>query len=159
MPTNQEEYAFGSAQEEQLKPFLEQYFGKELEHTDKWDPFDFVGPNIKVELKSRRNTYSKYPTTIVGIYKINKIRECDGEHYFVFNFTDGIYFWRYNWDDMSRFKTIDIKRHDRNKAHKYLSIPIEQLQKMELQSEPEPEPSNPPTPDISSEEEEMVAIN
>ena len=60
---------------------------------------------------------------------------------------------------MSRFKTIDIKRHDRNKAHKYLSIPIEQLQKMELQSEPEPEPSNPPTPDISSEEEEMVAIN
>lgn len=138
MPTDNEEYAFGAAQEEELKPLFETYFNTELEHTEKWDPFDFVGKNIKIELKSRRNTYSKYPTTIVGMYKINKIRECDGEHFFVFNFTDGIYYWKYNWDQQIKFKVINIKRRDRyGKSSKYLSIPIEKLHKLEL---PEPEP-------------------
>jgi len=133
MPTDEEEYAFGLAQEEYLKPLLESYFDTELEETDKWDPFDFVGDKIKIELKSRRNTYNKYPTTIVGMYKIHQVKENLGDHYFVFNFTDGLYYWKYNFEDMNDFKVIYLKRNDRTgKKYQYLSIPIEKLTKIDL---------------------------
>lgn len=135
MPTNEEEYAYGLAQEHELKPFFDLFFGKNLTETEKWDPFDFVGENIKIELKSRRNTYSKYPTTIVGMYKINTICDLPSpiEHYFVFNFTDGVYYWKYNKDEFDNMKQITIKRRDRpgSKGSKYLSIPIGSLTKME----------------------------
>jgi len=133
MPTNEQEYAYGLAQEEQLKPFFELYFRKELHETDQYDPFDFIGENIKIELKSRRNTYSKYPTTIVGMFKINKICNFEIDHFFVFNFTDGLYYWKYNIEEFNNMKQITIKRRDRpgSQGHLYLSIPIGSLTKME----------------------------
>jgi len=138
MPTNEEEYAFGVAQEEELQPFFEMFFGRPLTTTEKYDPFDFVGGDIKIELKSRKNTYSKYPTTIVGMYKINQICPLPSpiEHYFVFNFTDGVYYWKYNTEEFNKMKQITIKRRDRpySKGSKYLSIPIEKLTKMELEN-------------------------
>ena len=128
MVTDNQEYQYGLAKELLLKPVLEKFVGKELQGTKKYDTFDFVGEDITIELKSRKNCYNKYPTTIVGMNKINKIQEGEKVIFF-FNFTDGLYYWEYKEND---FKVIMIKRRDRNKKAKpHLSIPINCLTKLE----------------------------
>ena len=90
MVTNKQEYQYGLQKELLLKPVLEKFVGKELEGTKQFDTFDFVGEDITIELKSRKNCYNKYPTTIVGMNKIDKIKEGEKVIFF-FNFTDGLY--------------------------------------------------------------------
>ena len=126
MVSDAQEYAYGLSKEILLKPVIEKYVGVKLQDTKRWDSFDFVGENITIELKSRKNKKDRYPTTIVGMNKIDKIQE--GERViFMFNFTDGLYCWEYQEDHT--FKTIMIQRRDRRniKAKPYLSIPIESL--------------------------------
>ena len=126
--TNKQEYQYGLKHELLLKPVLEKFVGKELQGTKQFDTFDFVGEDITIELKSRKNCYNKYPITIVGMNKIEKIKE--GEKVlFVFNFTDGLYYWEYCENN---FKVVNIKRRDRNnKGKPHLSIPITSLKKLE----------------------------
>ena len=130
MVTDSQEYAYGLSKEVLLKPTIEKFAGKELKGTKKYDTFDFIGEDITIELKSRKNCYSKYPTTIVGMNKINKIE--DGERVvFMFNFTDGLYYWEY---EENNFTIVMIKRRDRNnKAKPHLAIPIEVLTKLEIE--------------------------
>lgn len=129
MPTNQQEVEFGTQKEILLKPLLETFWGKELTATKHYDTYDFIGKDITIELKSRRTEYSRYPTTIVSKNKIDKISQ--GEKVvFVFNFTDGIYYWEYTEND---YDTIMIKRKDRpkTKPRPHLAIPIKDLVKLE----------------------------
>lgn len=129
MITNKQEYEYGLKAEIQLKPLLEKFCGVELSGTKQYDTFDFVGENITIELKSRKNTKDKYPTTIVGMNKIEAIEE--GEKViFVFNFLDGLYYWEYQEND---FKVINIKRRDRpnTKPKPHLSIPVNCLKMLE----------------------------
>lgn len=130
MPTDKQEYDYGLKSEIRVKPILEKYFGKALHATDKWDPFDFVGENIKVELKSRRNNRGKYPTTIVGQNKVDKIIDGD-EIYFVFKFWDGLFYWKYEEDN--NFEVSMIQRRDRPhvKPKPYLNIPVGVLKKID----------------------------
>tara|TARA_R110000823_G_scaffold184494_1_gene316996 strand:+ start:1099 stop:1488 length:390 start_codon:yes stop_codon:yes gene_type:complete len=125
MPTNKQEYEYGLAKELLLKPVLEKFCGKELQGTKQYDTFDFIGEDVTIELKSRKNNKDKYPTTIVGMNKIDKIQE--GERViFAFNFWDGLYYWEYKEND---FDIIMIQRRDRRyiPAKPHLSIPISQL--------------------------------
>ena len=66
---------------------------------NRFDTFDFKNTEDICELKSRRNTYSQYPTTMVGYNKV-EIAEKDTEHTykFYFLFTDGLYCWTYHKD-------------------------------------------------------------
>ena len=126
MVTDAQEYAYGLSKEVLLKPVIEKYVGVTLQETKRWDSFDFVGENITIELKSRKNTKERYPTTIVGMNKIDKIQE--GERViFMFNFTDGLFCWEY--EPNHTFETIMIQRRDRRNIppKPYLSIPIESL--------------------------------
>ena len=128
MVTNKQEYQYGLQKELLLKPVLEKFVGKELEGTKQFDTFDFVGEDITIELKSRKNCYNKYPTTIVGMNKIDKIKEGEKVIFF-FNFTDGLYYWEY---EVNTFTIIMIKRRDRNnKAKPHLAIPITCLKRLE----------------------------
>jgi len=129
MPTNKEEYEYGLAKELLLKPVLEAFCGKELQGNKQFDTFDFVGEGITIELKSRKNPYNQYPTTIVGMNKIEEIKV--GERvYFFFNFTDGLYYWEYKENN---YRVLMIQRRDRRyiPAKPHLSIPITDLVKLE----------------------------
>jgi len=75
---------------------------------------DYIGKDYMVELKTRNNTYNKYPTTIFGA---NKIEEgfkqiANGKRViFAFSFTDGVYIWeltRQGYDDMNGDNMIEI---------------------------------------------------
>lgn len=76
-------------------------FSKSLKPTNNFFVFDYVSPECYVELKSRRNKLNTYPDTMVGKNKMDYAETVvDRPVYFVFSFIDGLYYWKYNQDDI-----------------------------------------------------------
>ena len=63
--------SFGKDNEIRVKKRLERLFGP-LEDTGTMDEFDFKNDGFYIELKTRRVTKTKYPTTMVGENKVIK---------------------------------------------------------------------------------------
>jgi hypothetical protein len=59
---------------------------------------------VYVELKTRRVKSNQYPTTIVGVNKINFCKDADKNYYFAFCFEDGLYAIKY---DKELFDTFE----------------------------------------------------
>jgi hypothetical protein len=126
------DYNFGINKELQLLPTIKQFLNDntiyKLENSNE---FDFKGDNKYIELKSRRNKYNKFSSTMVGLNKIQKASTLNEYVYFFFSFEDGLYYWLYDKD-----YELEIKqggRWDRGnpeiKAYAY--IPIELLIKID----------------------------
>ena len=81
---------FGKLKETEIKEILEGFFNTKLNTTSKYNLIDFYNDDIYIELKSRRNTYNKFNTTIIGSNKIDYVKTL--KCYFVFNYLDGLYF-------------------------------------------------------------------
>ena len=106
--------------------------------TDFFNHFDFMTKDGKynIELKSRNNTYNKYPTTIINIEKIRHIKAAKLEHphkrfYFLFNFSDGLYYIKYKSKIFNDFNIKNINRHDRDIIKLHVEIPITKLKPIE----------------------------
>ena len=87
---------FGKLKEIEIKQILEQYFNTTLQTTSKYNLIDFYNDDLYIELKSRRNTYSKFDTTIIGSNKIDYAKSLNKKVIFVFNFIDGLFFIEYS---------------------------------------------------------------
>tara|TARA_R110002124_G_scaffold286584_1_gene467924 strand:+ start:229 stop:639 length:411 start_codon:yes stop_codon:yes gene_type:complete len=89
--------------------------------------YDFENSKYICELKSRRNNYKQYPTTMVSKSKIDKSIKNKKIIKFYFLFTDGLYSYKYNQNDELEFNRGG--RNDRNKLeyNDYCFIPIELL--------------------------------
>ena len=132
------EYKFGVEAEGIVKPLLEKYVG-ELETTDRFCSFDFKNEDFTIELKTRKNTKDKFYDTIIGECKFKKAEdilkgEPERRIIFVFNFTDGIYFWEYNSNVARAFGERWIRRRDLGpdyKGQNYKLIPVNILKKLE----------------------------
>jgi hypothetical protein len=126
------DYEFGIKSQIDVFPILSTFFGGNITPTtNKMDPWDFVGDDNVYELKSRCVTYSKYPTTIVGLDKIKDIAK---KIVFLFKFTDGLYYIRY---DKALFDTFTVEAFRRyrvgvnDKEKAYIYIPTEHLKRIE----------------------------
>ena len=124
------EIALGKSKENELFEEIKDFFKDDkLEKTkDRYNHFDFISDKNVIELKSRRNTKNKYPTTIIGLDKVEKGIEYIQEGkdvYFIFNFTDEICYFKLNKD--YDYKVIQITRYDRNQNKLHIEIPIEDL--------------------------------
>jgi hypothetical protein len=127
--------AFGLYNEEKIKPLLEKYFGLPLtKEPHRYAHHDYFSDDRQkiIELKSRRNTYNKYETTLLNSSKIRNIpSDTTAEYYFVFNYTDGMYFIKYDKEQFNTFKCEDFTRiHRADKDEhpvKHYYIPIEAL--------------------------------
>ena len=125
------DYTFGIKKEIELLPRIRTFFNDEtITQLDRLNVFDYKGDNKYIELKSRNNNYNKYPTTMIGYNKIKKALELNEDVYFIFNFTDGLYYYKFDRD-----KELEIKhggRRDRGRPEikDYYFIPIEILQKI-----------------------------
>ena len=97
--------------------------------TAKFDPFDFRGDNKLIELKTRKNRSTTYPTTMIGMNKINYCKTSDKDIYFIFKFTDKIMYCQYDKDDFENFEEKIMGRSDRGikEASLYKLIPISYL--------------------------------
>jgi len=123
----QSDYAWGKEQETLVFNILKPIVGPSLEHIEQFNsPYDFRDSKYWYEVKARRCSYRQYPTTLLPYNKC-----ISGDSIFIFVFTDGIYFIRY---DMELFNTFDVapfsrgKRADFNdKPQLYYYIPISKL--------------------------------
>jgi len=117
---------FGLANEQPVIDRLQTYFNEIITKTEeRYCLYDGYSENCKYEIKTRRNKYSTYPTTLVGINKL-KVK---GNLRFVFSFTDGLYYIDY---DEELFNTFDVKETIyskngtllRNVAHIFIPIQL-----------------------------------
>lgn len=76
-------------------------FSKSLKPTNNFFVFDYVSPECYIELKARRNKLNTYPDTMVGKNKMDYAETADRPVYFVFSFIDGLYYWKYNKEDIT----------------------------------------------------------
>lgn len=125
--------SFGLPKEDPVIKTLSQFFKEEITRaTFQYSPFDASSKNTKYEIKSRRNTYSRYPTTIVPVSKTKNLSVND-RLVFVFNFTDGLYYIEYNSNTFSRYniKQVEAVRKRNGVVGKtiepHFEIPIEDL--------------------------------
>jgi hypothetical protein len=92
---------FGNYKEVEALKTIQNKFSNCLKKVrDNYFVFDYSCDNCYVELKSRRNSHDKYPDTMIGKNKIDFAEKSDRPCYFCFSFTDGLYFWKYNKEDI-----------------------------------------------------------
>jgi hypothetical protein len=124
---------FGTEQENKSEEYIKKYFKQmTLKKLSRFNKFDFEGDTALFEVKTRRNNYNKYPSTMVGYNKILACKKCEKDVYFIFQYLDGNYYYKYTKDE-----TFEIKkggRYDRGKieSNYYYFIPIEKLIKIDL---------------------------
>lgn len=118
----------GLPHESTTKIILEEFFNIKLENTKKFDIVDFKNDEFLIELKTRFNKYSQYPTTMIGQNKINYFKKnLDKRCILVFKFTDGIYYYELT-DKSSLIENKSGGRNDRdcdeykNKGYCYINI-------------------------------------
>jgi len=137
----------GHKNELMMKPIIEEFFGVKLYQTDAYHPFDFRDENkIFYEVKTRNVKHDKYPTTMVGQNKIEVANLSDRDVYFIFGFTDGNFYFKYNRNVNSGLSVSVGGRNDRGRDEykPYVWIPIEKLIRIPQ------EPDYPPPDDDSA---------
>jgi len=98
----EEDLEYGESREVVIHKSLEQFFNCSLTNTKetygKYCAFDFEDKdrNIRIELKSRRITKNRYPTSVIGFNKIQKAKNYSGQYLFVFEYLDGLYYVEYS---------------------------------------------------------------
>jgi hypothetical protein len=104
----------------------------ELKKSSKYGVIDFYNKTHYFELKSRRNKYLAFPTTICGINKIDYFKKLKQECYLLFNFTDGLYYIKYDPNIFNNFeiKEETIIRDEKIEIKKNIHIPIIYLNKI-----------------------------
>jgi hypothetical protein len=129
----EDDYKFGMENEDVMLPLLQAEFKdpkmlntKEL-YGDQYCQWDWEGEDkTRYENKSRRNTKWKYDTTILPVHKVCKK---EGNHYYIFQFTDKNCYIKYDAEVFSKFSTrmVKVVRQGRvdNKLH--YEIPVKQL--------------------------------
>ena len=96
---NATRYEYGIKEENRLLVPLQRLFNDDsIKPLPDGSIFDFRGQGKYIELKSRTFRKDKYETTCIGVGKVDFAkRNCHNyDFYFVFNFTDGLWCWKYN---------------------------------------------------------------
>jgi hypothetical protein len=130
--------AFGRANEQTILGILNKHFNTDFKPTSelyktKFYPYDFEDEQkVFVEYKSRRNTYSAYPTTLIPKSKTDVSGYT--KYILCFGFTDGTYFIEYDKERFDKYKIQKIRTfragiNDKPKDH--ILIPIEDLVKID----------------------------
>ena len=121
------DYKIGEIKERLVVDYLNSKHKKDKYelYKEKNSVMDFYNDKYECELKSRKNKYDAYPTTMLGLNKVQDMKP-DKKYRYYFLFTDGLYRWEYNKDD---FVTRNGGRCDRGKYEikKYIYIDIKKL--------------------------------
>ena len=101
---------FGLDKERENLDIIKECFDKGLKKVkDNYFCFDFSCESCYVELKSRRCNHDKYPDTMIGKNKLDYASHTKRPVYFVFGFEDGLYYWKYNTDDLTN-GNVEIRK-------------------------------------------------
>jgi hypothetical protein len=125
-------YAFGKKKEEEVLPLITAFFKRDIkQYPNQYDDYDYFDEETEYEVKSRTNSYSKYPTTMITLNKLTKTTT--KKIVLLFNFTDGLYYIEYSQEQFSKYEVRKFSRAKLEwdeKEHVY--IPITDLKKVEV---------------------------
>ena len=125
------DYILGSQSEDKIKGTLEKQFDDTFEKTDRYHKLDFKGEKCWIEVKTRTFNKDKFPTTMLPLSKVRYADTLTNAVYFVFSFTDGLYYIKYDKKVFETFGTNMFKRQDRidhkDVAQQYCFIPVSSL--------------------------------
>jgi len=131
MRTFKEDYKNGILNEQSLKEMLEFKFCDKLVKTDRYCIIDFEGERCWIEIKGRTNSYDRYPTTLISKRKVDFAKKQTKDVYFVFAFTDGVYYLKYTPEVFDTFRYDYFMRpariDKRDSEEMYCYIPITSL--------------------------------
>lgn len=116
------DYRFGTEQENIVLPKLKEFFKRDIQKSsERYCKYDFFDDEYNYEMKSRKNRYNQYPTTLITEDKIVG----DKKIVFLFNFTDGLYYIEYDKDKFSKYERKMFSRAGvswNEKSHVYINI-------------------------------------
>ena len=129
MRSLKEDLIFGKEKEVNLFNLIKKLDENLVLSTKKNSCYDYISNNTLVELKSRKNNYKKYATTMIGENKIQYFNNDKRECYCVFSFTDGVYYCKITPELLEKCKVKKGGRCDRGcyETNLYRFIPIELL--------------------------------
>lgn len=138
--TYKADYEFGISSEKQNLETIKKCFNININNDackNRYDNFDFKSScdNVWIELKTRTNKHDQFETTIIPKSKIDyAISNPQRTYYFVFAFTDGLYYIEYNKELFDTFEVKEFVRFKRagytDKAQLYYFIPVTKLTKI-----------------------------
>ena len=115
--------------------FLDTYNAKKT--LGKYDLFDFESESVLIELKTRRNFHNTYFDTMIGTNKVDEgcrqlNKKLKQKVMFYFQFTDGLFYYELNPNDLSGYGDKSPLRRDYFKGKSYYFIPVELLCRTEV---------------------------
>lgn len=134
MATQSADLAFGTRNEDNIKNQIEGLVGEPLIKQGGYAVMDYTNNTntLYVELKTRRIRHDSYPTALIGANKIAFCSDPSKSYYFVFCYSDGIYYIKYDKELFDGFDRCDnYYRGERNDCINYaqsvIYIPIGRL--------------------------------
>ena len=126
------DYSFGKTQEERVLSKICKFFNEEIKPTAEYCRWDFESFNTIYELKSRNVFSNTYDDVMINYSKIQPIHKAQ---YFLFNFTDGLFYIKYDQHVFTDFELKVFKREGRldynDKPQVVCHIPIHALTKLD----------------------------
>ena len=102
-PQYKDDIFFGLSNEQKILKFLNTEIPNQFKkYENQFSLFDIFSDTIIGEIKTRRNSKDKYPTTMVGYNKMEVAEQNTNPlitYRFYFIFTDGTYYWDYKEDN------------------------------------------------------------
>ena len=133
MTSLRNDLAFGTNEEANLLSRLEGVFGKKLERQLGYASMDYksLEKPLYVELKTRRIRHDQYPTALISAHKVDFCKKSNSECYFVYQYTDGLFYIKYDekvfesfWSGVyRRNESADMVARDKQTVF----IPVEHL--------------------------------
>ena len=134
MATQSADLAFGTRNEDTIKNQIESIAGTPLIKQGGYSVMDYTNDakTVYVELKTRRIKHDDYPTALIGANKIEFCSDPTKNYFFVFCYSDGIYYIKYDASLFNTFERSDnYYRGERadciNNAQSVFYIPIGRL--------------------------------
>ena len=123
------DYKYGMSQEKKVLKIIRHFWNKpNIEKTkDQYSTYDFEDENNFYELKSRKFPSYKFETTMIATGKFQTKKS----QILLFDFTDGLYYIKYNPDEFANFTTQLYQSEDRigmrGNNREYVFIPVNRL--------------------------------
>lgn len=137
--SKKDDLSFGFNSEEVNLKTLQSFFKTDLKRQGGYATMDYTNDSktLYIELKTRRIAHDQYPTSLIGINKVEFCSDPNKQYYFVFCYNDGIYYIQY---DKALFDTFERNtnywRRARTDCYNYqqsvIYIPIDKLSKIEI---------------------------
>jgi len=136
--SKKEDLKFGLENEKKVLPVLEQFLETKLKKdTNPYSIYDWWNETktVFVELKSRRIAHNQYETAMIGENKVKMCNNPSINYYFVWLYTDGLFYLKYDKKLFDSFDKKELKisfRYDvgRSEISNVIHIPYKLLTKL-----------------------------